>query len=1148
MLTQQTKTLLIAFVLLLPSLVGAQTEAGLRTLVVPAETDSVYLGNEVVVPSSIHPKTKKEGLQLRYNPKSGYLTFTPGLTEPLEIEFSALGFLRTQEFRKKDTLLIRTGETVNYVPYVVQRDLFPDARFEQGELVKAGSISRGIAFGNSQDLAVNSNLNLQLSGKINERFSVLASVTDDNIPIQPDGNTQQLQDFDQVYIKVFDEYNTLTAGDFQITSNDTYFMQYNKRARGGTFATFWGDSLHRTGVTASAAISKGKFARNIVQGVEGNQGPYRLVGAENERFIIIMAGTERVFIDGRLLERGQEYDYVIDYNTAELIFTPKNLITKDRRIVVEFQYSDRNYARALLQGGASGREGKIEWFVHALSEQDSKNQPLQQDLSAEDRFFLTTVGNDLLGAVRPAIDSVAFDSGQVLYALVDSLGYDSVLVFSGNSALARYRAIFSLVGGGNGDYVEDGFSANGRIYRWVAPDTVNNQIVRRGDHAPVRQLVTPKRRTMLSGGARVTFNANHTLKVETALTSRDDNTFSTVGDELNNGTGIRTDYRIRRPVKPAGKTLVGIAVNQEYTSQHFSEIERFRSVEFDRDWNVRGLQLSGDQHIVQATATLEREGELKAEAGGGFFSSGSGYRGQRALGSLNYRHEGRRIDWRGSMTESEGLRNTAFIRQNTDAAWPIGKRFAVGYKDDFEWNRFVLADTLAPGSYRFHEWQGWLGSREDGRFTWRSFYGQRTDRFPRSNGLLLANEAREYGVEGGWSSTKNARFKWNIRRRTLAIVDSTLTTDRPEETLLGRIETGADLFKGLFNGQLFYETGSGLEQARQFIYLEVPPGQGTYIWVDYNGDGVRDLNEFEVAPFQYEANYIRSFVPSDQYVRTYTNQFSTTLQFQPARRWLNSTGVKRFAARFSNVSSVRLDRKTSRDRGLDRLNPLEANLSDTSLISLGSTWRNTLSFNRSDPGFGLEYTVQEVKNRALLANGFEARGDRFHEVRVRKRVAPKITAIVQLKAGDRGAASDFLSGRNFEIAYAGTEPELQWQPDNTFRLTVKGRYIEKTNNEDFGGETATISDAGVQARFSDPGKGILELQANLVRIAYDGAANNTLAFEMLESLQPGTNGTWTVTVQRSISRNLQLNVLYNGRSSPGVPVIHVGSVQLRATF
>jgi hypothetical protein len=196
----------------------------------------------------------------------------------------------------------------------------------------------------------------------------------------------------------------------------------------------------------------------------------------------------------------------------------------------------------------------------------------------------------------------------------------------------------------------------------------------------------------------------------------------------------------------------------------------------------------------------------------------------------------------------------------------------------------------------------------------------------------------------------------------------------------------------------------------------------------------------------------------------------------------------------------------------------------------------------------MEYTAQEVKNRALLANGFEARGDRFHEVRVRKRVAPKVTAIVQLKTGDRGAASDFLSGRNFEIAYAGTEPELQWQPDNTFRLTVKGRYIEKTNNEDFGGETATISDAGVQARFSDPGKGILELQANLVRIAYDGASNNTLAFEMLESLQPGTNGTWTVTVQRSISRNLQLNVLYNGRSSPGVSVIHVGSVQLRATF
>lgn len=1138
-----TKTTLIVLILASNVLI-AQEESGMRRRVIDPGTDSLLLDTLLVLPSTIRAGARKANEGFTFNAATGVLKLTPPPNDTLVIEYTTIALRRLTTLANKDTLMIRTGEVAGYSPYIIGRDLFPDTRFEQGELVKAGSISRGVAFGNSQDLAVNSNLNLQLSGKITDRYRVLASVTDDNIPIQPDGNTRQLQDFDQVYIKVYDDNTTLTAGDFQITHNETYFMQYVKRARGGTVETVWGDSLNRFGATASAAISKGKFARNVINGVEGNQGPYRLIGAENERFIIIMAGTERVFIDGRLLERGQEYDYVIDYNTAELVFTPKNLITKDRRIVVEFQYSDRNYARALLQGGATGQQGKIDWFVHAVSEQDSKNQPLQQELTAEDRFFLSTVGNDINNAVQPSLDSVAFSDSRVLYALVDSLGYDSVLVYSNDPERARWSAVFSLVGGGNGDYVEDGFTANGRIYRWVAPDTVNNAIVRRGDHAPVRQLVTPKRRAMLSAGARINFSENHMLSVETAFTSRDENTFS---DEVTTGTGVRTEYAIRKPIRKESETRVGLRLYQEFTSVNFSEIERFRSVEFDRDWNVRGLDIGGDQHIAGAVVVLERTRALLAEAGASTFRSGADFSGVRANGLVRYNEKERRIDWRGSYTESTGLRTTEFMRQNTSIAWPVGP-LLVGFKDDFEWNRFYLADTLAASSYRFHEWQTWVGSQEEKRFTWRTFYGQRTDRFPQGGLLALANDAQEYGVEGGYRTEKNARFKWNIRRRTLNIVDSTLTSDRPEETLLGRLEAGGDLFKGLFNGQLFYETGSGLEQARQFIYIEVPAGQGTHIWVDYNGDGVKDLNEFEVAAFQYEANYIRSFVPSDQYVRTYTNQFSSNIQFQPARRWSNAQGFKRFVARFSDVASARLDRKTTRDRGFDRLNPLESNFADTSLLSLGSTFRNTLSFNRTDPGFGLEYTVQDVKNRILLANGFEARGDAYHELRVRKRLAPKVTGIVQMRSGVRGAASDFLTGRNFNITANGTEPEVQWQPNNTFRLTVKGRYIDKVNDEDLGGETARIADFGLQARFSDPGKGLIEVQANVLDIAYDGESNNTLAFEMLESLAPGTNGTWTVTVQRSISRNLQLNVLYNGRTSPDRPVIHVGSVQLRATF
>ena len=118
------------------------------------------------------------------------------------ISYRVFHFSFTQEYKHKDFSILEPDDQGFVNPFIYTQSRQGTDIFKTDGLNKSGSISRGVSFGNGQDVVVNSSFNLQLSGKLSREIEILAAITDNNIPIQPEGNTSTLREIDKVFFQI----------------------------------------------------------------------------------------------------------------------------------------------------------------------------------------------------------------------------------------------------------------------------------------------------------------------------------------------------------------------------------------------------------------------------------------------------------------------------------------------------------------------------------------------------------------------------------------------------------------------------------------------------------------------------------------------------------------------------------------------------------------------------------------------------------------------------------------------------------------------------------------------------------------------------------------------------------------------------------
>lgn len=1000
-------------------------------------------------------------------------------------------------------------------------------------LFASGSISRGITTGNNQNVVMDSELDLQISGSISPGVRLRASIQDANVPIQQAGYSQMLNEFDQVFIELYGENWNIRAGDVKLVQDESFFVSYTKQVQGLSVNATLNPEENSTHLFAAGALVKGVFARSEIQGQESNQGPYKLTGPNGELYVMLVAGSERVFVNGNLLERGEKKDYIIDYNSGEIIFNATFPITSEMRIVVEYQYSDRNYSRIVTTGGGKHQSENFEIGAFIYSENDLKNQPLQQNLTAAQAEILAQAGDDPSRMFAPNVRPTKFDKNKVLYAK-KSVNGDSIFVYSIDPEASLFQVSFTEVGENKGDYVLANSSAITRVFEYIAPKNG----VQQGNFAPMAQLFAPEKLQIAVVHGKYTPNEKTNLGFELAGSRKDLNLFSTEGDTNNDAFALRLKAHQRIATENNWNLNAFATVN--YLQSAFESVEPLYAVEFARNWNL--FFPKGNQSFLRTGLEFTNLSHGKATYSFQHLDYSKNFNGNRHLLKANFQFDRLQMALDGSfMTSESDSLHTRFLQFHSELTYKFGKAWTGGLFS-LESNRQENTQTqqLSDFSQAFRNYEIFVGLGDPDAVYAKIGYRHRINDSLRNHQLAQVSRSDNYYLESQLIQHQNAQLSVYANYRTY----KEITTTQELNSLNSHVFYHQSLFNQFLTLQTVFETKSGAVPRQEFTYVKVNPGQGQYTWIDYNENGTQELEEFELASFQDQAEFIRVFLPSRNYIHTNQNKFSqlVTLNFQA---WHDASGFQKFLSHFYNQTSYLIDRKIENTGNSFLLNPFKHGGENE--LGLRSNFRNSLFFNRGKQHFSTTYNFISTEGKSLLSTGLQTHILRSHQLDFTHKIQESWLFQWQNQLNHTENMAENFSTHNYRIEGFSIFPKVSYLLSQQAQFNLYYQY-EKEQNQINQQESLVRQKLGLSFNFSNAAKFTINGEFNYIYNRFEGHAFSPVAYQMLQGLQPDKNYTWNLLFRKKLTDYLDLNLSYFGRKSENSRAIHTGSVQLRAYF
>lgn len=283
--------------------------------------------------------------------------------------------------------------------------------FFTDSISKSGFVTQQFTNGNNRNLSQNTVTDLSISAKI-KGLNVAAHVVDSDMPVNDDGVTSQISELGSVLITVSADSTYMAVGDTVVMRADTRMANFSKKVRGIDFGSVNMLRNHDTiSLRANASATKGRFCRQQFSGINNSQGPYYLRDPNSQLSVVVLVGTERVYLDGAIMQRGPDSDYEIDYNSGTITFNVRHVVSSRNRIVVDFEYSESVFNNYFLYAGAGIHTGSAMVEMGYLSDFDGAGNLDSADIEGlapqKSDFLYLTAGSRYGQGTSLRVETVA---------------------------------------------------------------------------------------------------------------------------------------------------------------------------------------------------------------------------------------------------------------------------------------------------------------------------------------------------------------------------------------------------------------------------------------------------------------------------------------------------------------------------------------------------------------------------------------------------------------------------------------------------------------------------------------------------------------------------------------------------------------------